>query len=67
MALLSSGVGRAGSREYVFVFSLPEYEQVFTISLLHSFSDMLESNKFSMLDKKLDKARSTLTLYDLNL
>ncbi len=64
MALLSGGVGRAGSSEYVSVFSLPNYEQVFTISLLRSSFDMLEPEKFTSLEQELEKARNTVTLYD---
>jgi hypothetical protein len=64
MAILSGGVGRAGSSQYVSVFSLPNYEQVFMVSLLHSAFDLLDQDSFSTLEKELEKARNEVSLHD---
>ena len=65
MALLSGGVGRGGSRQYISVFNLPNYEQFLTISLDTSTDeDFFNSGSFSTLEEEFEKARNKVNLHD---
>jgi hypothetical protein len=64
MALLSGGMGREGSSKYVSVFSLPGYEQVFTVYLKDGRDFLSDEEGFTSLEKELQNAENNVGLYD---